>query len=191
MHSIILASSSFTRKQLLSRILSDFTCISPDISEEKHASEPPHAYVRRLAQEKALKIVQDHPNAFVLGSDQTLVIEDKIYGKPLTHGTAKTWLNHFSEKKGMFLTGIALHTPTTCIHDVIETHVHFSKLNEQKIETYLHKEKPYHCAGGIMAETSGISLFKTIDAQDPSAIHGLPLIWVTQAFENMGINIPT
>ncbi len=55
---------------------------------------------------------------------------------------------------------------------------------------YLAREKPFDCAGGFKAEGLGISLFENIDSRDPTALLGLPLIWLASALRSVGYTLP-
>jgi septum formation protein len=68
--------------------------------------------------------------------------------------------------------------------------VHFRKLGQEEIERYVARERPVNCAGAFKAESQGISLFERIDSQDPTALIGLPLIWLSAALRRAGFQIP-
>ncbi|MBC8022845.1 MAG: Maf family protein, partial [Burkholderiales bacterium] len=55
---------------------------------------------------------------------------------------------------------------------------------------YIEREKPFDCAGGFKAEALGITLFERIDTEDPTAIIGLPLIWLAGALRTAGYAAP-
>jgi septum formation protein len=52
------------------------------------------------------------------------------------------------------------------------------------------RERPFDCAGGFRAEGLGISLFESIESHDPTAIIGLPLIWLACALRRAGFQLP-
>jgi septum formation protein len=70
------------------------------------------------------------------------------------------------------------------------TSVFFRSLSEQEIERYVERERPFDCAGGFRAEGLGISLFESIESRDPTALIGLPLIWLACALRRCGIRLP-
>jgi septum formation protein len=61
-------------------------------------------------------------------------------------------------------------------------------LSEAEIATYVLRDKPFDCAGAFRSEGLGIALFDAIETQDPSALMGLPLIWVAGALRTAGID---
>ena len=84
--SIILASSSQTRKDLMDRLLLDYQAIAPEIDERPQGETHADDLARRLAFEKAQAVSQLHPNAIVIGSDQVAWREHAPHvfiGKPL------------------------------------------------------------------------------------------------------------
>jgi septum formation protein len=61
-------------------------------------------------------------------------------------------------------------------------------LSEPEIAAYVLRDKPYDCAGGFRSEGLGIALFDAIETHDPTALVGLPLIWVAGALRTAGID---
>ena len=70
------------------------------------------------------------------------------------------------------------------------TSVLFRPLTSEEIDRYVEREKPFDCAGGFKAEALGISLFESIESRDPTALIGLPLIWLASALRNVGYALP-
>ena len=63
-------------------------------------------------------------------------------------------------------------------------------LTAAQIERYVTSERPFDCAGGFKAEGLGIALFERIESQDPTALIGLPLIWLADALRSAGFPVP-
>ena len=70
------------------------------------------------------------------------------------------------------------------------TTVVFRALATDEIERYIEREQPFDCAGSFKAESLGITLLERIDSSDPTALIGLPLIWVAQALRSCGYPLP-
>ena len=64
----------------------------------------------------------------------------------------------------------------------------FLTLDEPRLERYVELEQPYDCAGGFKAEGLGIALFECIESKDPTALLGLPLIWLCGVLRDLGVN---
>ena len=142
----------------------------------------------RLARAKATAVAQ--PGSLVIGSDQVAVIGTAVAGKPGGHAAATAQLRGLSGHSAIFLTAVVVLEPGSNrrAEHMDETRVHFRELSDAEIESYLKTEEPYDCAGAFKAEGLGITLFEKIESSDPTALIGLPLIWVTQALIAAGLN---
>ena len=89
---VILASSSKFRKQLLSKLRIPFKCISPDIDESRLKNESVSSSVKRLSIEKARKVGASCRNSIIIGSDEVADLDGTILGKPITKEKAKKQL---------------------------------------------------------------------------------------------------
>ncbi|MBA1331000.1 septum formation inhibitor Maf, partial [Candidatus Endoriftia persephone str. Guaymas] len=85
---LVLASISPFRKELLSRLGLPFTTASPEVDESPLDGEAPDALVQRLALKKAQAVAGQFPNALIIGSDQVATIDERILGKPGDHERA-------------------------------------------------------------------------------------------------------
>lgn len=189
---IILASSSPYRKELLSRILKDFDAISPDIDETPFPDEEPIELVARLAQQKALAIAVNHPDALVIGSDQVCVLNNQILGKPGTMAKAIEQLKACSGQTVTFYTSLCVTNANETAQNttVVATKVQFRQLSDTEIINYLEKEQPLDCAGSFKCEGLGIVLFEAIESKDPTALIGLPLIALATKLRESGVQFP-
>ncbi len=70
------------------------------------------------------------------------------------------------------------------------TTVKLRALADAEIERYVEREMPFDCAGGFKAEALGITLFERMDSEDPTAIVGLPMIWLAGALRSAGYLVP-
>lgn len=189
--SIVLASTSPFRRLLLERLGLVFDIASPDIDETPRFGEDPVSLVQRLALEKARAVIQHHPEALIIGSDQVACVEGQILGKPGSRDNAIRQLLRASGRKVSFYTGLCLlDAPTSSSNTLCEPfHVHFRKLSQQQIENYLDREQPYNCAGSFKSEGLGIALFERLEGEDPNALIGLPLIRLVEMLEKQGIAV--
>ncbi|CAM3640757.1 Maf family protein [Parendozoicomonas haliclonae] len=188
----ILASGSRYRHQLLERLNLAFTGISPDINETPHPNESPTDLALRLSLEKAQAISSLHPDALVIGSDQIAVLHGQILGKPGTRDKAIEQLTQASGQRVTFLTGLCIIAPGLAEPRVstIPYHVEFRELKQEEIERYIDSDQPLDCAGSFKWEKLGISLFKRMEGDDPTALEGLPLITLSAWLRDLGHQIP-
>jgi len=188
---LILGSSSLFRKALLERLHIDFECDSPSIDETPLQNEHIEDMVIRLATEKAKAIAERHPDALIIGSDQSAVLNGEKLSKPGNFENAFKQLSQASGQKVVFQTGLCLlNTKTGNIQSTCVPYtVVFKQLTPTMIENYLHKEEPYNCAGSFKSEALGIALFERFEGSDPNALIGLPLIKLISFLANEGFSI--
>lgn len=189
---LILASGSKYRKLLLQRLGLPFECHLPEVDELALEGESPASQVARLAAAKARKISQGFPNAVVIGSDQVAVFDGRVLGKPGSHQRAVEQLRSFNGQAVEFLTAVSVQSKAIGIdaNYTDRTVVTFRELKLAEIERYLEKEQPYDCAGAFKAESLGISLFRSIESEDPTALIGLPLIRTAAMLRRAGFTLP-
>lgn len=192
MPSLLLASSSAYRRELLSRLRVPFECASPDIDETRLPDETPQALVLRLAEQKARALAARYPHHLIIGSDQVAVLGDEVLGKPHDFARAHRQLSNASGKSVTFLTGLALLNSASgvCQVDHVPFTVHFRELDAERITRYLEAEQPYDCAGSFKAEGLGVSLFRGTEGSDATSLVGLPLIRLVDMLLKEGVSIP-
>ena len=188
---LILASSSVFRRELLQRLQLPFRAIAPEVDEQPLAHELPQALVERLAVAKANTIARLHPTALVIGSDQVAVQNGRIVGKPADHEAAVRQLREASGRRVVLHTGLAVIDAASgrTQSEVVPFAAVFRRLSDEDIERYLHKDKPYNCAGSLRSEGLGIALLERFEGDDPTALIGLPLIALRRMLENEAIRI--
>jgi len=191
MRRLILASSSVYRKALLDRLGMPFEVISPSIDETRQKGETPTALVNRLAVEKARAVAGKYTDALIIGSDQCTLTGDTILGKPLSYERAFQQLKDASGRAVKFHTGICLlDTASNQVQsDDVSYTVYFRQLTDAQISNYLHREKPFDCAGSFKAEGLGVALFSRMQGDDPSALVGLPLIRLISMLKSAGVEV--
>ena len=188
---LILASSSEYRRQLLQKLLIPFNSISPKIDETAQTGEKPHQTALRLAQAKAKKIGTEYPHALVIGCDQVATLDGEQLGKPLNHNNATKQLQMMRGREVTFHSALCLYNAATSNMqaEVVPYLVRFRQLTDEQIENYLTKEQPYHCAGSAKSEGLGIALMERMIGEDPNALIGLPLIKLISMLNNEGVSV--
>jgi len=191
MTTIILASTSPFRKEILNKLQIPFTTCAPDINEQAAENETPESLVQRLSIEKARACAPHNKNSLIIGSDQVAIIDNEIVGKPHSHEKAVKQLQKSSGKAITFLTGLCLFNTKTKQYqvDVIPFTVQFRILSDSLIENYLQKEQPYNSAGSFKSEGLGICLFEKLIGDDPNTLIGLPLIRLIKMLEQENFSV--
>ena len=190
---VILASSSKFRKQLLSKLCIPFKCISPDIDESRLKSETVANYVKRLSIEKARKVGISCRNSIIIGSDEVADLDGTILGKPITEEKAKKQLKMLSGNKVVFRTGLCvLNSKTNKYYASVNNYtIYFNNLTNNIINKYLSKDDVLKCAASIRIEGLAINLVKKMNGKDPSSIMGLPLIKLIDYLGRFNISVMT
>ena len=192
MQTLILASTSTYRRELLKKLHVDFITCSSAIDESPQAHEQPGDLALRLSISKAQAAAKTYSNHWLIGSDQVAACENNLLGKPGNPETAFQQLKAQSGKRVSFYTAVCLLDSATgkYIADIDICHVHFRTLSDQQIQRYLALEQPYDCAGSFKSEGYGITLFNKIEGDDPNALIGLPLIKLIKLLDQFGLAIP-
>ena len=186
---LILGSTSVYRRELLQRLRLPFKVVAPHVDETPLPGESPQTLAERLAMAKARAVAQLHPHAVVIGSDQVADLDGEPLGKPGNHERAVLQLQRMRGRTVVFQTAVAVVCQETGFagQALSQVMVRFRPLTDQAIDTYLHAEQPYDCAGSAKSEGLGIALLESIDNQDPTALVGLPLIHTCRLLRAAGV----
>jgi septum formation protein len=192
MTSLILASTSPYRRELLMRLGLPFQCVAPGVDESPLPTENPHDRAVRLALAKATAVATKHPSSVVIGSDQIGVCKGEPLEKSGDAERARTQLQWLSGAAASFHTAVAVvqGDPAHSLQFVDTTTVYFRALSEEEIARYVAVEKPFDCAGSFRCEALGVSLFTRVVCEDPTGLIGLPLIAVARALRQLGFEVP-
>jgi len=142
----------------------------------------------RLAAAKAHSLSAKH--ALVIGSDQVASLDGGLLRKPGTRDVALRQLEACQGKSVLFHTGVLVLDTASgrSWSHVDRTEVKFARLERSALERYLEIEQPFDCVGSFMAEALGVALFEHIESRDPTALIGLPLIWLAAALRSAGLD---
>lgn len=189
---ILLASSSRYRQGLLDRFLNDYQTVSPNIDESANPGEEPQTLASRLSRSKAEAASSSNREALIIGADQLAVLNDKVLGKPGDHQKAVEQLLAASGQSVTFLTAVCVLDPVTRqrFEHTDKTVVRFRQFDRRLAEAYLKHDEPYDCAGSFKIEGAGFVLFESVTTDDPTALIGLPMIWLAGRLQELGYLLP-
>ena len=187
---LILASTSIYRRELLSRLKLAFEVCAPRVDETPLADESPAELVERLALAKAQAVAARFPDAVVIGSDQVADLHGRAIGKPGHHAASVAQLHAMSGQTLVFQTGVAVvcHATGYVGQARVPVEVQVRDLSDADIENYLRLEPAYDCAGSAKAEGLGIVLMTAIRSDDATALIGLPLIRTAALLREAGVD---
>jgi septum formation protein len=185
---IILASSSPRRKELLDLIgIKVDACISPEVDETPKANELPRNLALRLAELKAITILNEYPNHVVIAADNVVACGRRILDKAETDADVRKYLNLLSGRRSKVYTAMAILHPTGRKSlKLVENTVLFKRLTDAEIESYVETEEGLGKAGGYAIQ--GIaSKYITWMQGSYHAVMGLPVHEVYKVFVGWGV----
>lgn len=172
--SLILASASPRRSEILRQVGWQFETFVADIDEAVLANESPDCYVVRLAAEKANAVAADRPDEIVLGADTTVVIDDEIIGKPIDDDDARRMLRQLSGREHYVLTGVALVYGGQTTTGLCKSAVRFNEMTDAEIEFLVEFGEPLDKAGAYAVQAQAALFIESIDG-DYWNVVGLPI----------------
>ena len=189
---IFLASSSRYRQGLLDRFLDEYEAVSPDIDESNPEGLDPASLATLLARKKAEAVSANIHRALIIGADQLAVLDKRVLGKPGNHAKAVEQLMAANGKTVTFLTAVCILDPVSRkrYEYTDTTRVRFRQFDIRLAEAYLRHDEPYDCAGSFKLEGAGFVLFESVQTEDPTALIGLPMIWVADRLLALGYLLP-
>lgn len=186
--SIILASSSPRRRQLLAQIGVQFMVVPPDADETQLPDESPQEMVQRLSLLKARAVASQQPHGLVLGSDTTVVLGNEILGKPADPSDAHRMLRSLSGRTHTVLTGWAIVDAASGqeVAGCGKADVTFRTLDDEEIAAYVATGSPLDKAGSYGIQDDLGAVFIQQIQGDYYTVVGLPLAQVYCALRQLG-----
>lgn len=184
--SLILASASPRRREILKSAGLKFKIIPPHVNEDYLQGESPSKHVRRLSRNKAMTIARQHQHSWVLGADTIVVIDGMILGKPQNKTQAKNMLKTLSGRDHTVFTGFSIINSgkAVCRTKVVQSTVRFKSIRREEINWYINCAEPYDKAGGYAVQGKGACFIKSIRGSYTNVI-GLPLCEVLEEFNKL------
>lgn len=146
--SLVLASASPRRKELLGMICPDFTVVPSEFDEKGVTAQTPALLAQALAEGKCSWVAQRCPNDIVIGCDTVVDFNGEVFGKPVDRQDARRMLTALSDADHWVHTGVCIRRGQQTESAVVSTRVHFYPLTSQQIEDYIATDEPYDKAGG-------------------------------------------
>jgi septum formation protein len=187
-HSLIIASNSPRRRDLLEQAGLAFEVIPGTVDESAFPVDPPEEHVRLLAEAKADEIAEQYPESWVIGADTIVLMDGSVLGKPATPGEARQMLKSLSGKTHRVLTGycICCNAARRRISETVVTKVAFKRLSETEIDWYLSTDEPFDKAGAYAIQGLGTFLVKRIEGSYTNVV-GLPVCEVIEHLIREGV----
>jgi septum formation protein len=184
---VILASQSPRRLELLQQIGIQAEVCPAHIDETPLSDETPEDYVNRLARNKAEAVAEKRSDSLVIGSDTSVVIDNKILGKPESRDHFFSMFKRLSGAKHQVMTAVAITDGQLTRSEVVITQVSFYPISEGEIERYWLSGEPQDKAGGYGIQGLGAMFVKEIQGSY-SAVVGLPIAETGKILEKFGFS---
>lgn len=178
--SIILASKSVARQNMLRASGIDFKSIPADINEAayKNSGGAPEAITKELATQKALHVAAQNPEALVVGSDQILECEGALLSKAQNQNEASDKLKTLRGKTHHLISAVCVARDDKILWQTMQkAALTMHNFDNEFLENYLDKagEALTRSVGAYELESIGVNLFETIEG-DYFTILGMPLL---------------
>jgi septum formation protein len=188
---VVLASNSPRRKQLLSLFGKPFTVIPADIDESQRPGEAPRAYVRRLACEKARTVAAERAVGLVVAADTIVADGDQLLGKPEDAAAARCMLQRLRGRTHQVYTGIALMDVEMgrALDDLCQTDVPMRQYSDAEISAYIATGDPLDKAGAYAIQHAGFHPVVGLRGCFASVM-GFPLCHFKRSLHQWGLETP-
>lgn len=188
MQTIILASNSPRRRDLLRQIGLEFASDPADVDESVLPDETPEGYAIRVAREKALTAARRNRAGVVIAADTIVVLDGAILGKPRDAEDAERMLRMLSGKVHRVITGLAVMDAASgrVLERAANTAVRFRNLGDREIRGYVGSGEPLDKAGAYGIQEKGALLVESIEGCYFNVV-GLPLTLLVEMLAEFGI----
>lgn len=176
---LILASSSPRRRELLAGLGLDFHAEPAGIDETPAPGEAADDYTRRMAREKAITVGRQRPDAWILGSDTTVAVDGKIFGKPADAAEARRMLETLSGRWHEVMSAVTLAGNEAEDTLLNVTRVRFADLPADWIESYIAGGEPVDKAGAYGIQGQAALWIPELEGSY-TGVMGLPLFETAQ-----------
>ncbi len=190
MKTIVLASASPRRKEILKRTGLSFRVDASDYAEETEPGLSPRVLARRLSRRKAEAVALRHKRAVIIAADTLVILGRRIFGKPRTVAEARRMPSRLNGRRHSVITGFTIMDTLTGkrVTRSVETKVWFRKMTMKEINEYVRSGEPIDKAGAYAIQGLGAALVRKIEG-DYDNVVGLPLSALADSLREFGISI--
>ncbi|WP_028547676.1 Maf family protein [Paenibacillus sp. UNC451MF] len=192
---LILASSSPRRQELIGSLQLPFEIRVSDVNEDTEPGLKPHEIVEQLSSRKAAAVCEMYKRehrteGIVIGSDTIVVLDDEVLGKPKDEQDAFRMLNMLQGRKHEVYSGVACMDLNTGEHLVSHhvTSVYMKPLTKTQIERYIGTGEPMDKAGSYAIQGLGATIIERIEG-DYFNVVGLPVSLLSDLLGRLGIAV--
>ncbi|HEY8424818.1 MAG TPA: Maf family protein [Limnochordales bacterium] len=188
---LVLASTSPRRRQLLAMLGTRFELESPSVDESAFDdAASPDRLVMRLAEAKARDVAARRPHDVVVGADTVVVLDGQILGKPRDREEARRMLTRLSGRTHQVWTGVAVvHLVAGRVAVEAErTDVTFRALSADEVDRYVQLGEGMDKAGAYAVQGVGAVFVERLEGCYFNVV-GLPLARLHRMLEGFGLSL--
>ncbi len=192
--SLVLASASPRRRELLTSMGLDFSVHSTNTDESRTEGEAPEDFVVRLARDKAAQAAIDLKipstsltTTAILAADTIVVQGDRVFGKPRDYEHATRIWSALSASKHQVMTAVCLMVSGKPQVKLVITDVEFGRVTEAQMQRYWATGEPTDKAGAYAIQGFASAWVKLINGSYSNVV-GLPLREVNQLLTDINLN---
>lgn len=194
---LVLASASPRRREILARLGLQFSVDPADIDEARKPAEAPQVYVERLAREKVQAVAVRHTglrqgpgelSVALLGADTTVVLDDEVLNKPVDLEDSARMLRALRGREHVVYTAVAaLLLPEHALRSfVVQTRVRFRAFSDATLRGYVESREGMDKAGSYGIQDLGAALVSELVGSYSNVV-GLPAAELVELLEALGV----
>jgi len=194
MEPIILASSSPRRQDILKMLNIPFQVISPNIDEDYSQTKTPFKVAEQFAKAKIQAVLRMMPPKqvipWVLSADTVIIMNNKIYGKPVDNEQAFDFISKFQGKTHSVITSMALYNGSKriTISKTAMAKVTFAPMSDKEIDWYVSTGEWHGASGGYRIQGVASCFIEKIEGTS-SCVTGLPIFELYDMLKEQGYSI--
>lgn len=186
MKTLILASSSPRRQELLNQVKIPFTVRNPTVDESQIITSDPEEKVKQLAIRKGRNVPIQDNNEVILAADTVVSYNQTIFEKPKNREEAFKMISALGGDVHDVFTGVIIHSSNDERIFVEQTKVTFWSLSKSEIEWYVATDNPYDKAGAYGIQSLGAMFVKEITGDFYNVV-GLPISRVVRELKEFSV----
>lgn len=185
---VILASASPRRIELIKKITDDFTVIPSSADESIDNKVPADEIPLILSRRKASSIANDYHNAAVIGCDTVVIANNEVLGKPKDKEDARRMITALSGISHKVITGVTVIKDKNLRSFSETTVVKFRTLTTDEIEEYISTDEPYDKAGAYAVQGIAGKFVEEL-VGDYYNVVGFPVSRIREALKAIGVKV--
>nr|WP_290665828.1 Maf family protein [Ardenticatena sp.] len=189
--SIMLASASPRRRELLALLGVPFDIRIANVDETPLAGEPPAEYPKRMSLLKARSVAETLAEGIVIGADTAVIHRGDILGKPTDAEQARAMLQRLRGERHRVISGVTVIDVATgkTITEACESIVHMRDMSDAEIDAYIASGDPMDKAGAYAVQNTTFAPVQKV-VGCPANVMGLPVCHVVRNLRRLGVPLP-